>query len=143
MRQQHLTDAVTTRRYSIAVTTPARTIADPRRTDSPKVVRRAIRQAEYDRLPIGEAGRATGGTRSDLESSFLRLCRRYRLPKPEVNVPIGRFTVDFLWRDQGLVVETDSYRTHFGTLLRGSAPPRATRTCVRSELPKTPALHGM
>ncbi len=114
MRQQHLTDAVTTRRYSIAVTPPARTIADPRRTDSPKVVRRAIRQAEYDRLPIGEAGRATGGTRSDLESSFLRLCRRYRLPKPEVNVPIGRFTVDFLWRDQGLVVETDSYHTHGG-----------------------------
>jgi very-short-patch-repair endonuclease len=31
-----------------------------------------------------------------------------------VNVRVGRFTVDFLWREEGLVVETDSYRTHRG-----------------------------
>jgi very-short-patch-repair endonuclease len=96
------------------VTTPARTIADLRRIASPKLVRRAIRQAEYDHLQVGEHARETERTRSDVESRFLRLCRRHGLPKPEVNVPIGRFTVDFLWRTERLVVETDAYHTHRG-----------------------------
>ncbi len=113
-RSPSLTNDVTTVRRSIAVTTPARTIDDLRRGVSPKLVRRAIRQAEYDGLPIGENAHQTCGTRSDLEAGFLRLCRRRGLPQPEVNVPIGRFTVDFLWREQGLVVETDTYRTHRG-----------------------------
>lgn len=56
----------------------------------------------------------TDHTRSDLERDFLHLYRRYRLPVPEVNVPIGRMTVDFLWRSSMLVVETDSYMTHGG-----------------------------
>jgi very-short-patch-repair endonuclease len=99
----------------IAVTTPARTIADLRRVAPPKLVRRAIRQAHFDGLAIGDEGRETGRTRSDLELRFLRLCRRHGLPEPEVNVPIGHFTVDFFWRERGLVVETDSYRTHSGS----------------------------
>lgn len=53
-------------------------------------------------------------TRSDLERDFLRLCRRHRLPLPEVNVRIGVHLVDFLWRDRMLVVETDGYRYHRG-----------------------------
>ena len=77
-------------------------------------MRRAIRQAEYDQRHIGEEARETGRTRSDLELRFLRLCRRHGLPEPEVNVPIGRYTVDFLWRKERVVVETDSYRTHGG-----------------------------
>jgi len=76
-------------------------------------VRRAIRQAEFLRLPTGLV---TDRTRSDLERYFLRLCRRYGLPRPEVNVLIGGMTVDFLWRDARLVVETDSYATHGGTV---------------------------
>jgi hypothetical protein len=28
---------------------------------------------------------------------FLTLCRRHRLPQPEVNVKVERFEVDFLW----------------------------------------------
>jgi very-short-patch-repair endonuclease len=98
----------------IAVTTPARTLRDLRRTAPAKVVRRAIRQAEYDRRPIGDQGHETQGTRSEPERRFLRLCRRYRLPEPEVNVKVGRFTLDFLWRQEGLVVEVDTYRTHGG-----------------------------
>ena len=113
-RSPYLTSAVTTRRNGIAVTKPHRTIADLRRTEKPSVVRRAIRQAEFDRRPIGDQGHETQGTWSDVEARFLRLCRRHRLPEPEVNVRIGRFTVDFLWRQEGLVVETDSYRTHGG-----------------------------
>jgi very-short-patch-repair endonuclease len=43
---------------------------------------------------------------------FFRLCRRHRFPKPEVNVWIGPYQVDFLWRDRRLVVETDGWETH-------------------------------
>lgn len=54
------------------------------------------------------------GTRSDLERDFLRICRRYRLPAPAVNVRIGPHLVDFLWRDPMIIVETDGYRYHRG-----------------------------
>jgi very-short-patch-repair endonuclease len=53
-------------------------------------------------------------TRSELERDFLHLCHRHGLPAPEVNVRIGRYLVDFLWRDRGLIVETDGYRYHRG-----------------------------
>jgi very-short-patch-repair endonuclease len=36
------------------------------------------------------------------------------LPQPEVNVRIGPYLVDFLWRDRRFVVETDSYLHHRG-----------------------------
>ena len=100
-------------RDRIPVTTVPRTLADLPATLAPYLVRRAIRQAEFLRLPTGIE---TDRTRSDLERDFLRLCRRYGLPAPEVNVLIGGMTVDFLWREQMLVVETDSYATHGGTV---------------------------
>jgi very-short-patch-repair endonuclease len=43
---------------------------------------------------------------------FLRLCRRRRLPKPEVNARVGGFEVDFLWRAQCVIAETDGWRHH-------------------------------
>jgi len=98
----------------IPVTTPARTARDLPRCLRPYLVRRAIRQAEYMGLPLGEV--ETDGTRSDFERDFLRLCRRHRLPPPEVNARVGRWTVDFLWRERRLAVETDSYRTHRGSV---------------------------
>ena len=101
-------------RDRIPVTTVARTLVDIRATLAPYLVRRAIRQAEFLGLALGEI--KTDRTRSDLERDFLRLCRRYRLPLPEVNVLIDGMTVDFLWRAQRLVVETDSYATHGGTV---------------------------
>jgi very-short-patch-repair endonuclease len=64
-------------------------------------------------LPIGERD-ARVRTRSDLEGDFLRLCRRSQLPLPEVNVRIGPYLVDFLWRERRFVVETDSYLYHRG-----------------------------
>jgi very-short-patch-repair endonuclease len=45
---------------------------------------------------------------------FLRLCRRHRLPEPEVNVRIGPHVVDFLFRRQGVAVETDGWEAHRG-----------------------------
>lgn len=110
--QRRLAPLVTVRDY-IPVTTVARTIADLPATLPPRLLRRAIRQAEFLKLPVGIE---TDRTRSDLERDFLRLCRRYGLPAPEVNILIDGMTVDFLWRDARLVVETDSYATHGGTI---------------------------
>jgi very-short-patch-repair endonuclease len=97
----------------IPVTTPARTIADLAGIVAPRWVRRAIRQAEIQGLRLG-SGVETDRTRSDLERDFLRLCRRHGLPAPEVNVKVGRWTVDFLWRCQRVAVETDFYEYHRG-----------------------------
>lgn len=119
-----LLPAAVTLRSGIPVTTPARTISDLRQAASMRAgqgfvsareLRRAIRQADVLGLPIGDdVGRDR--SRSDLERDFLRLCRRRRLPLPEVNVTVGRDLVDFLWRDRSLVVETDGYRYHRGRL---------------------------
>lgn len=105
----------------IPVTTAARTIADLREAVSARrawassswELRKAIRQANVIGLPIGDEG--GDRTRSDLERDFLRLCRRHRLPRPEVNVLIGPYLVDFLWRARRFVVETDSYLYHRGS----------------------------
>ena len=42
--------------------------------------------------------------------------RRYGLPHPEVNAKLGRWTVDFLWRAERLVVETDYWGYHRGSV---------------------------
>jgi hypothetical protein len=57
-------------------------------------------------------------TRSDLESLFLALINPYRdrIPSPEVNVKLGRWTVDFLWRQERVVVETDFWTYHRGSV---------------------------
>jgi very-short-patch-repair endonuclease len=105
----------TTRRDGIPVTTVSRTIDDLRRTSfSPRLIRRAIRQAELRGLRLD--GIASDDTRSDLETYFLALCRHFGLPKPEVNVKLGRWEVDFLWRARRLVVETDTFTYHRGSV---------------------------
>ena len=103
-----------TRRDGIPVTTVARTIHDLHGAVPPRLVRRAIRQAEFAGLRLD--GIETDRTRSDFERAFLELCRRHGLPLPEVNVKVGRWEVDFLWREQGLVVETDSFAYHRGSV---------------------------
>ena len=51
-------------------------------------------------------------TRSELEETFLAICRSHNLPRPQLNVRIARYTVDFLWAHEMLIVETDGYETH-------------------------------
>ncbi len=111
-RSSSLTETDVVIRDGIRVTTPARTFMDLRRVVSPAEFRKAVRQAEV--LGYELDGVKADGTRSELEHLFLRLCRRHRLPLPEVNVRIGPFVVDFLWREQGLIVETDGRRFHRG-----------------------------
>jgi very-short-patch-repair endonuclease len=120
-RPRSLEPAHVTLCHGIPVTTPARTIADLRRAISLGrsgaisvwALRKAIRQANVLGLPIDKRD-AADRTRSDLERDFLLLCHRHRLPRPEVNVRIGDYLADFLWRQERLVVETDSYRYHRG-----------------------------
>jgi very-short-patch-repair endonuclease len=84
---------------------------DLRRVSSAAEYAAALREAEYLRLPVGDRFRPDG-TRSELEAQFLALCRRHRLPMPEVNARLGPFTVDFLWREASLVVEVDGWEAH-------------------------------
>jgi very-short-patch-repair endonuclease len=111
-RSPSMPRTATTVHNRIPVTIPERTLRDLARVAAPQLVRRATRQAEYLGLDLGQI--TTDGTRSDLERAFLRLCRRHGIPAPEVNASIGPYTVDFLWRSQRLVVETDAYATHRG-----------------------------
>ena len=111
-RSPHLPVDATTHQHSIAVTTPARTLKDLRGVLPARKYRQAVREAAYRNLDLGHI--VHDRTRSDPERDFVRLCRRHHLPGPEVNVPIGRFTVDFLWPTERLVVETDAWSSHRG-----------------------------
>jgi very-short-patch-repair endonuclease len=110
-RSRTLVPSDCTLRGGIPVTRPARTLDDLRRVLSVREFAAALREAEFLRLPVGE-GFVPDRTRSELESRLLRLCGRYRLPKPRVNSRVGEFVVDFLWREQRLIVEVDGWEFH-------------------------------
>jgi hypothetical protein len=124
----------------IPCTTLARTLVDLGDVVNRRAVERAVEQAEVLRLfdlhevqrAMERAGprRGTGLlssvledlngpslTASELEESFLALCRAAALPTPEVNawmtLPDGSaIKVDFLWRSERLAVETDGHPFH-------------------------------
>ena len=110
-RSSTLVAGITTRRKGIAVTKPARTLQDLRRTVPQPVYRRAVRRALDLRLIRSDQVSEPDLTRSELERLFLGIWRRHRLPQPEVNARLGPYEVDFLWRDRALVVETDALPT--------------------------------
>ncbi|HXF00547.1 MAG TPA: hypothetical protein VN458_09395 [Solirubrobacterales bacterium] len=110
-RSLTLLPSQTTRRAGIPVTKPARTLEDLKRVLASEQFAPALRRAEFLRLPIGEE-LEPDHTRSELESRFLALCRRYRVPHPRVNVRVGPFLVDFLWRAR-----------HLASVLTAPAPP--------------------
>jgi very-short-patch-repair endonuclease len=53
-------------------------------------------------------------SRSKAEKALFRLIREAGLPMPETNVPFGRFSADFVWREQKVIVELDSATYHSG-----------------------------
>ena len=61
---------------------------------------------------LGDLGYGPEPTRSGLERAFLRLCTDHGIRKPDVNVRLGDLVVDFLWRTERLIVETDGYAYH-------------------------------
>lgn len=125
-----------TRHRGIPATTVPRTLIDLAEILSTRSLERALDEADFlnplddERLraAIGRnAGRngaarlarvldrhepGTTRTRTPLEEDFYVLVTTAGLPQPEVNVPLGRFTVDFLWRASKLVVETDGGDSH-------------------------------
>jgi hypothetical protein len=105
-----------TYRDNIPVTSVSRTIEDLRASSliPSRLVRRAIRQAELRGLKLDGIG--TDRTRSDLEAAFLALFASHRIPPPEVNPKLGRYEVDFLWREQKLIVEADTFTYHRGSV---------------------------
>jgi very-short-patch-repair endonuclease len=121
--------------HCIPTTTPARTLLDLARVLPPYSLERVVAEAQVRRLvterdledqlernPRRPGTRALrrivnqeGGpafTRSEAERRMLRLVRAAELPPPQVNARLGRYEVDFLWREQRLVVELDSFRFH-------------------------------
>lgn len=118
----------------IPITSPARTIFDVaavvRRRELEQALaeayaRRLARRSDFvsllarrSSLPGTRALRALlddgtpALTRSQAEERLLALIRTAELPAPEINVRIGRDEVDFMWRDQRLIVEVDGFRFH-------------------------------
>ena len=111
-RSPSLLSSETTLRRGIPVTTPARTIADLKRTEEAREWRRAVREASVKGYDLGEV--PSDRTRSDLERRMLNLCRRHRLPTPQVNATVGGYEVDFLWPERRLIAETDGWVYHRG-----------------------------
>lgn len=128
-------------RDGIPVTCVARTLVDIAAGAAPWEFERAVREAEFLRLPQapsleevyerrrGRRGaklvRATlenlsllpGGTsRSGLEDRFLRFVRRVGLPAPETNVLLRlegtTYEADCIWREQRVVAELDGHQAH-------------------------------
>ena len=81
---------------------------------SPQLVQQAGTGRLREVLGRGLAGQNI--PRTELERRFLALCRRAGLPLPEVNVWMAvdgeEIKVDFLWREQRLIVEVDGFETH-------------------------------
>ncbi len=124
----------------IPCTSVARTLLDLAGVVGMRELRNAIVQAEmlriFDLTPLREVVERSRGrrgvarlrmlvsefdprvelTKGELERRFLALCDRVGLPPPEVNVffDLGdvQVVVDFLWRDAGLIVETDGHQYH-------------------------------
>lgn len=123
-----------TRHRGIPVTTVARILVDLAGTLGSRGLERVLEQAYVERLlaqgdledalsrahgkrtrpliALLEQRRPTAITRSELEERFLALSRRAHLPDPEVNTRLAGYQVDFLWREQRVVVETDGWAAH-------------------------------
>ena len=143
-----------TERRAIPVTELPRTLIDLATVLDDKQLKSALRQSErvqrlelarlrrhLDDLPPSSHGPGRlrrvldayvpGRTDSDLEAAFLELCAKQGLPIPETQVEIGPYRVDFLWRDQKLVVETDGRNAHDGFIAfrEDRARDRALAAC--------------
>jgi very-short-patch-repair endonuclease len=137
-RHPGLTSTEVRTERGIPVTTPARTILDYAAIATDRELEYALDQAEIQELTdyptldglarahpkhrgsarlrrtLTEYEAGTSRTRSDLEKAFLALCLAQGLPRPLVNEPLHGMTVDFVFVDERVAVETDSWRWHRG-----------------------------
>ena len=114
------------------VTTPMRTLTDLAATEPRPFVERGYEQADrLGLLDVAELeaecrgrrgsrilkqlineGREAPPSKTELERSWLDLCRDQGLPLPSLNVIVHGIEVDAYWPEYGLVVELDSYAWH-------------------------------
>jgi very-short-patch-repair endonuclease len=100
----------------LRVTNPLRTLQDLRgepdfaRLCSEALVRGLVTQRELDAAGLSRPD--TAPTASELARRFLELLRRAGLPRPAVEHQVGRYTADFAWPEQRLIVETDGFGAH-------------------------------
>jgi hypothetical protein len=137
-RHPGLTGAALTTARGIPVTTPARTLLDYAAIATDRELEYALDRAEAQELTdypaldalaradprhrgsgrlrrtLGAYEAGTARTRSDREQAFLVLCERHGLPRPLVNQPLRGMTVDFVFTEERVAVETDSWRWHRG-----------------------------
>jgi very-short-patch-repair endonuclease len=115
--------------------TPIRTLFDLASSSNAAEIERAFNEAQVRKLvsldemrrALASAPRRAGVlilrdlveghegpnlTRSEAEDRLLALVHAARLPTPAVNVRVGRYEVDFLWRAERLVVEVDGFAFH-------------------------------
>ena len=106
-----------THQYGIAVTRPARALADMRRRLTERQLVRLTNQARLHRIISADASEQLLGhrrqpTRSGLEDEFQRWIERHDLPQPQINAAPGGREVDAVWPAQRVIVELDDYGTH-------------------------------
>lgn len=134
-RSLALPPSETTTHRAIPVTSVARSLLDGAAILAPHAVSRAVERSEivrlFDLAAVAHALRLhpthPGGarlrsaielfgddeiTRSDLEAMMLGICDAHRLPRPLVNHIVEGEEVDFFFREQRLIVETDGRETH-------------------------------
>ena len=123
-------------RQGIAVTSASRTLLDLAGMLTPTRLERAVEQtlalrlfdlraveavlAASPRRPgatalariVAEIHHEPSLTRRELEALMLDLCDAHGIERPEVNVLVDGLEVDFLWRAQRLIVETDGREYH-------------------------------
>lgn len=130
---------------NIPITTPARTLLDLAASLPSRDLERALveslasrRTSRAEILMLTDRHRRHAGsaglralledgepahTQSEAEDRFLALMSDVRLPRPEVDVSVEGYRVDFLWRAAKLVVEVDGFAFH-STAGRRSADKR-------------------
>jgi very-short-patch-repair endonuclease len=123
----------TTRQRGIPVTTPAQTCLDLagvvdlgelERAVAEAQVKGVVREKQLRDVIARNPGRhgvaclkailevGPQYTAAESERRMLALARMADLPRPEANARLLRYRVDFLWRDQKLIVEIDGFATH-------------------------------
>jgi very-short-patch-repair endonuclease len=132
-RVRRLDGSDVVRRHGLPVTSPARRFLDLagvmpmfelERPLAEALARGLVRRAQL----FAAIGRARGHhgcavlealldtgpalTRSEAERRLVALVRAARLRRPECNIRLFGYEVDFLWREERLVVEVDGYAFH-------------------------------
>ena len=131
----------------IPCTTVTQTLLDLAASEPAALVSRALAQLDFERAldpaairavcACGRPGSAVlsraletympalAVTRSELEDELLRLCRRHRIPLPEVNAVVHGVEVDAYWPAASLVVELDGGANHSSAAQRNRDQRRA------------------